>query len=118
MVAYGLTARICQRVIELAKQTGIKIGLIRPISLYPYPYETLAKLAEEVNGLFVVEMNAGQMVEDVRLGVEGKVPVDFIGRMGGMISSPKKFFISWNQSTNHIMQLKFRQKMKWTKDYI
>jgi 2-oxoglutarate ferredoxin oxidoreductase subunit alpha len=97
MVAYGLTARICQRVIELAKQTGINVGLMRPISLYPYPYETLAKLTEQVNGFFVVEMNAGQMVEDVRLGVNGKVPVGFYGRMGGIIPTAEEILHSLQQ---------------------
>ncbi|MBI5476442.1 MAG: 3-methyl-2-oxobutanoate dehydrogenase subunit VorB [Ignavibacteriales bacterium] len=90
MVAYGLTARICQRVIELAQQAGIKVGLVRPISLYPYPYEIISKLTEKIKGYFVVEMNAGQMVEDVRLGVNGKVPVGFYGRMGGIIPTAEE----------------------------
>ncbi|MBI5021862.1 MAG: 3-methyl-2-oxobutanoate dehydrogenase subunit VorB [Ignavibacteriales bacterium] len=94
MVAYGLTARICQRVIELAKQTGIKIGLMRPISLYPYPFDIIAKLSEQVGGFFVVEMNAGQMIEDVRLGVNGKVPVGFYGRMGGVIPTAEEILHS------------------------
>lgn len=89
LVAYGLSARICQRVIEIGRQQGIKVGLLRPISLYPYPYEILNKLADNVRGVLVVEMNAGQMVEDVRLGVNGKIPVDFYGRMGGIIPTPE-----------------------------
>ena len=90
LVAYGLSARICQRVIEIGRQQGIKVGLLRPISLYPYPYEILNKLADNVRGVLVVEMNAGQMVEDVRLGVNGKIPVDFYGRMGGIIPTPEE----------------------------
>lgn len=90
MVAYGLTARICQRVLELGKQAGVNVGLLRPISLYPYPYGMVSKLAESVKGFFVVEMNAGQMVEDVRLGVNGKVPVGFYGRMGGIIPTAEE----------------------------
>ncbi len=89
LVAYGLSARICQRAIEIGRQQGIKVGLLRPISLYPYPYEILNKLADNVRGVLVVEMNAGQMVEDVRLGVNGKIPVDFYGRMGGIIPTPE-----------------------------
>jgi 2-oxoglutarate ferredoxin oxidoreductase subunit alpha len=89
LVAYGLSARICQRVIEMARQEGIKVGLMRPISLYPYPYETVNKLADHVRGILVVEMNAGQMIEDVKLGVNGKIPVDFYGRMGGIIPTPE-----------------------------
>ena len=90
LVAYGLSARICQRVVELGRQSGLKIGLLRPISLYPYPYDILSKIADKVKGVFVVEMNAGQMVEDVRLGVNGKIPVGFYGRMGGVIPTAEE----------------------------
>lgn len=90
MVAYGLTSRICLKVVEMARQDGIKVGILRPISLYPYPYKTVSTLAERVKGFFVVEMNAGQMVEDVRLSVNGKVPVEFYGRMGGIIPTAEE----------------------------
>jgi len=89
IVAYGLSARICQRVLEMARMEGIKAGLLRPISLWPYPYEIIGKLASRMKGVLVVEMNAGQMVQDVRLGVNGKAPVEFFGRMGGIIPSPE-----------------------------
>ncbi|HVN47630.1 MAG TPA: 3-methyl-2-oxobutanoate dehydrogenase subunit beta, partial [Bacteroidota bacterium] len=74
----------------LAREQGLKVGLIRPITLFPFPYETLSKAAESVDVFLTVEMNAGQMVEDVRLGVNGKKPVHFYGRMGGMIPSPEE----------------------------
>ena len=90
LVAFGLTSRICQKTIELARAQGIRLGLIRPITLYPFPYAAIAKAAERVEAFLDVEMNAGQMVEDVRLGVEGKRPVYFTGRMGGMIPSPEE----------------------------
>ena len=90
LVAFGLTARVCQRAVEVARQQGIKVGLFRPITLYPFPYEVLSKLANQVRGILDVEMNAGQMVEDVRLGVLGKVPIDFYGRMGGIIPAPEE----------------------------
>ncbi len=89
LVAFGLSARVCQKAVDLAREKGIKAGLLRPITLYPYPYKAIANLAEKVNFMLVVEMNAGQMVEDVRLAVNGKVPVHFKGRMGGMITSPE-----------------------------
>jgi 2-oxoglutarate ferredoxin oxidoreductase subunit alpha len=89
LVAFGLSARICLRVVEIARQSGIKVGLLRPMTLYPYPYEILNTLASRLKGILVIEMNAGQMVEDVRLGVNGKVPVEFFGRMGGIIPSPE-----------------------------
>jgi 2-oxoglutarate/2-oxoacid ferredoxin oxidoreductase subunit alpha len=90
LVAYGLSSRICQRVVEMARQEGNKVGIMRPITLYPYPYNMLANLAERVKGFFVVEMNAGQMVEDVKIGVNGKVPVEFYGRMGGIIPTAEE----------------------------
>jgi 2-oxoglutarate ferredoxin oxidoreductase subunit alpha len=90
LVAFGLTSRICQKTIELAREKGIKVGLIRPITLYPFPYAEIAKAAEHVQAFLDVEMNAGQMVEDVRLGVNGKRPVHFTGRMGGMIPAPEE----------------------------
>ncbi|WP_290659939.1 3-methyl-2-oxobutanoate dehydrogenase subunit VorB [Ignavibacterium sp.] len=90
LVAFGLSARICQKVVDLGREKGIKIGLLRPITLYPFPYKRIAELSEKVEFILDVEMNAGQMVEDVRLAVEGKVPVYFKGRMGGMISTPEE----------------------------
>jgi len=89
LVAFGLSSRICQKTVDLAREKGIKVGLLRPITLYPYPSERLKELANQVEFMLTVEMNAGQMVEDVRLAVEGKVPVHFIGRMGGMLLSPE-----------------------------
>ncbi len=90
LVAYGLSSRICQKVVDLGREKGIKIGLLRPITLYPYPYKRLRELADQVQFMLTVEMSAGQMVEDVKLAVEGKVPVYFKGRMGGMISTPEE----------------------------
>jgi 2-oxoglutarate ferredoxin oxidoreductase subunit alpha len=90
IVAYGLAARISHRAVELLREQGIKAGLLRPITLFPYPYEPIKDLAANVQGILVVEMNAGQMVEDVRLAVEGKTPVKFYGRMGGIIPSPEE----------------------------
>jgi 2-oxoglutarate/2-oxoacid ferredoxin oxidoreductase subunit alpha len=88
VVAYGLVARIAHRAVQLAREQGIKVGLIRPITLFPFPTDPLREIAAKVKGMLVVEMNAGQMVEDVRLAVEGRVPVGFHGRMGGVIPSP------------------------------
>lgn len=88
-IAYGLSARICQKAMDLAREKGIKIGLFRPITLYPYPYKRLEELASQVKLMLTVELNSGQMVEDVKLGVNGKVPVEFFGRMGGMMPTPE-----------------------------
>ncbi len=88
MVAYGTSARVCQKSVELAREQGIKAGLLRPITLFPFPSKQLNKLAGRVKLMLAVEMSAGQMVEDVMLAVNGKVPVHHYGRMGGVIPSP------------------------------
>jgi 2-oxoglutarate ferredoxin oxidoreductase subunit alpha len=87
-VAYGTSARICQKSVQLARNKGIKVGLIRPITLWPFPNEILRKLSDQVNGIVSIEMSAGQMVEDVKLAVENNVPVVHYGRMGGIIPTP------------------------------
>ncbi len=87
-VAYGASARICQKAVQLARAKGIKVGLLRLITLYPFPKIPLQNLATKVKGMLAVEMSAGQMVEDVRLAVNGKVKVEHYGRFGGMIHSP------------------------------
>jgi 2-oxoglutarate ferredoxin oxidoreductase subunit alpha len=90
VVAFGTAGRIAQSAITAAREDGIKVGLLRPISLFPFPYERVRKLAEEVKAILVVEMNGGQMLEDVRLGVEGITPISFYGRMGGMVPMPEE----------------------------
>lgn len=90
IVAYGTTARIALSAIELAREKGIKVGLIRPISLFPFPEKIIAEAAGKVNSFLVVEMSTGQMVEDVRLAVNGKKEVYFYGRTGGMVPSPEE----------------------------
>ncbi len=97
LVAYGLAARICHRAVELARHRGLKVGLMRPITLFPYPYEILRTMRDRLGSVLVVEMNAGQMVEDVRLAIEGKVPVEFFGKMGGIIPSPEEVLEKINQ---------------------
>ena len=88
IVAYGLAARIAKGAVEMARAQGIRAGLLRPVTLFPYPTAAIRRLADAVRGVLVVEMNAGQMIEDVRLAVEGRVPVKFYGRMGGIIPAP------------------------------
>ena len=71
-----------------ARQAGIPVGLFRPISLSPFPYEQITALADQVESILVVEMNAGQMLDDVLRAVKGRIPVEFYGRMGGMVPFP------------------------------
>jgi 2-oxoglutarate ferredoxin oxidoreductase subunit alpha len=88
IVSFGLSARSSQKAMELARDEGLKVGLVRPITVFPFPSEVLNKLAKKVKGVLVVEMNAGQMVEDVKLSVDCDIPISFYGRMGGMIPQP------------------------------
>lgn len=87
-VAYGSSARICQKAISLARDKNIKVGLLRPITLFPFPKKPLKELSKKVKGILTVEMSAGQMIEDVNLAVECKIKVEHFGRMGGIIPSP------------------------------
>jgi 2-oxoglutarate ferredoxin oxidoreductase subunit alpha len=89
-VAYGSSARICQKAIELGRAKGIKIGLVRPITLWPFPSKILKEMAGKVKGMLSVEMSAGQMVEDVLLATEHKVKVAHFGRFGGIIPTPQE----------------------------
>ena len=91
IVAYGSSARISQKAIQLLRKKGIKAGLLRPITLWPYPTKKIQELVKQgVKGFISVEMSAGQMVEDVRLAVNGKVKVEHFGRLGGIIPSPEE----------------------------
>lgn len=94
LVAFGCMSRICRKSIQDARAAGIKVGLLRPITLWPFPYEAIAKLAARVKGILVAELNAGQMIEDVRLAVEGKVPVRHFGRSGGIVPNPTEIIDS------------------------
>lgn len=90
LVAYGTSARVCQKAIQLGRKEGIKVGLMRPITLFPFPAKRINELADRVKFMISVEMSAGQMVEDVLLSVNGKVPVYHFGRMGGMVTIPEE----------------------------
>jgi 2-oxoglutarate ferredoxin oxidoreductase subunit alpha len=99
VVAFGTSARIAKTAVNLARTEGIKAGLIRPVTLFPFPEKIIAKVAERAESFLVVEMNMGQMVEDVRLAVNGKVPVSFYGRPGGAVLSVEEI-LSTIQSTS------------------
>ena len=96
-VAFGSIARICMKCIETAREQGIKIGLLRPITLWPFPYERLGELSRQVKGMLVVELNAGQMIEDVRLSLKNDIPVKHFGRMGGIVPNPSEVLEAFNR---------------------
>jgi 2-oxoglutarate/2-oxoacid ferredoxin oxidoreductase subunit alpha len=88
LVAYGTVGRTCKTVMRWAREQGIKVGLFRPISLWPFPTPRLRELAGQVRAMLVVEMSAGQMLQDVQLATLGRCPVEFYGRMGGVVPLP------------------------------
>ncbi|MCC6359639.1 MAG: 3-methyl-2-oxobutanoate dehydrogenase subunit VorB [Phycisphaerales bacterium] len=90
VIAYGISARLAYSAVRVLRQRGKRVGLLRPITLYPFPTEAIAELATRVKSLLVVELSSGQMLEDVRLAVEGRCPVHFFGRMGGVLPSPEE----------------------------
>ena len=89
VLAYGTAARVSVTAIARARERGIRAGLFRPISLYPFPSRRIAALAERVKAILVVELSLGQLVEDVRLAVEGRCPVHLLGRSGGIVLTPE-----------------------------
>ena len=87
LVGYGIASRVLRSAVEEARTQGMKVGLFRPITVWPFPSAALAEAAARVQKILVVELSNGQMVEDVRLAVNGKVPVEFYGRTGGNVPS-------------------------------
>lgn len=88
IVAFGSSARIAQKAMEHAREEGIKVGLLRPITLWPFPKKTLLERSKQVKGILVVELNSGQMIEDVKLAVACSVQVEHFGRLGGIVPDP------------------------------
>ena len=94
IVAFGTIARICAKAQEMAREKGVKIGIIRPITLWPFPTEAINRAAKGKKGILCVELNAGQMIEDVRLAVHDSLPVEHFGRLGGIIPSPDEVLVA------------------------
>lgn len=92
VIGFGTAGRIAYSAVELAREQGMKVGLFRPQTLWPFPEKRLARIVERVRTCLVVEMNAGQMLDDVRLAVNGSVPIEFYGRMGGVVPMPDEVF--------------------------
>jgi 2-oxoglutarate ferredoxin oxidoreductase subunit alpha len=88
VVAYGTAGRIVQTAVKQARAEGIPVGLFRPISMFPFPYEQLGLVTQSAKQILVVELSAGQMIEDVRLATCNQIPISFFGRMGGVVPLP------------------------------
>lgn len=111
LVAYGTSARICKEVVKRSQQLKFRVGLIRPITLWPFPKKIIRKISERVRCILTIEMSAGQMVEDVRLAVEGRCPVHFYGRTGGGVPTSLEVIrkiveiVPDDQAANKLLQL-------------
>jgi len=102
LVGYGITSRVLRSAVDMARREGLKVGLFRPITLWPFPKEALIAAANKVNKVLVIELSNGQMIEDVRLTLEGKVPVQFYGRAGGNVPSVEEVY---SQVMQHVMSM-------------
>ncbi len=90
VIGFGTAGRVALSAVRMARQEGIRAGLFRPVTVSPYPYNKVAEIAHRAKAILVVEMNAGQMLEDVRLAVNGRIPVEFYGRLGGVVPFPEE----------------------------
>jgi 2-oxoglutarate ferredoxin oxidoreductase subunit alpha len=97
VVGYGSAGRIALSAVQQLREQGVPVGLFRPITLYPVPEVRLRALAAQVAAILVVEMNAGQMLEDVRLAIAERVPIHFYGRMGGAVPMPEEIVSALRQ---------------------
>jgi 2-oxoglutarate ferredoxin oxidoreductase subunit alpha len=88
VIGFGTAGRVALSAVRAAREQGLKVGLFRPVTVAPYPYARVAQLASQAKTLLVVEMNSGQMLEDVRLAVNGRTPIEFYGRLGGVVPFP------------------------------
>ncbi len=92
VISYGISSRVCRSAVEMARDKGLNVGLLRPITLFPFPSQKIVDLANETKRFLAVECSNGQMVQDVRLALNGKRPVEFYGRMGGEVPSSEEIF--------------------------
>jgi len=113
VVGYGTAGRISLSAVRAARSQGIKVGLFRPISLSPFPYQQVEKLAQHVENILVVEMNAGQMLEDILRAVKGNIPVDFYGRMGGMVPFPDEILSEIQRIASEGIELGGDPRIRW-----
>jgi 2-oxoglutarate/2-oxoacid ferredoxin oxidoreductase subunit alpha len=89
-VAYGTVARVCSAAMEELAEKGVRVAMVRPISLFPFPYQAVYEAAQRARAVLVVELSTGQMIEDVRLALLGSRPIHFHSRVGGMLVSPEE----------------------------
>lgn len=113
IIGFGTAGRVALSAVRTARQKGVKVGLLRPITVSPFPFEVIEQLAGRVSGFLVTEMNAGQMLEDVRLAVKGRVPVEFYGRMGGVVPLPDEILREIERVTSTKPNLDIHPRDSW-----
>ena len=113
IIGFGTAGRVALSAVRTARERGIKVGLLRPITVSPFPSEVIEQLAGRVNGFLVTEMNSGQMLEDVRLAVKGRVPVEFYGRMGGVVPLPEEILHEIERISSSKLSLAVNPRDAW-----
>ena len=113
IIGFGTAGRVALSAVRAARQKGIKVGLLRPITVSPFPFEAIEQLVGRVSGFLVTEMNSGQMLEDVRLAVKGRVPVEFYGRMGGVVPLPDEILHEIERITTTKPNLDIHPRDAW-----
>jgi 2-oxoglutarate ferredoxin oxidoreductase subunit alpha len=113
IIGFGTAGRVSLSAVRTAREKGIKVGLLRPITVSPFPHEVIEKLVERVSGFLVVEMNSGQMLEDVRLSVKGRVPVEFYGRLGGVVPFPDEILSEIQRIASGKLNVEANPRQAW-----
>jgi 2-oxoglutarate ferredoxin oxidoreductase subunit alpha len=113
IIGFGTAGRVALSAVRQARQNGVKVGLLRPITVSPFPTEVIDQLAGRVSGFLVTEMNSGQMLEDVRLAVKGRVPVEFYGRMGGVVPFTEEILREIERITTSKLSLTTNPREEW-----
>ena len=115
MVGFGTAGRVALTAVRAARAEGLPVGLLRPITLRPYPYAALEALVPQAKSFLVVEMNTGQMLDDVLLAVKGRKPVEFYGRLGGMVPFPDEIQAEIQRLANESLPLNDDPRNGWLK---
>jgi 2-oxoglutarate ferredoxin oxidoreductase subunit alpha len=113
IIGFGTAGRVALSAIRSARDEGIPVGLFRPITLNPFPYSRIRELSERINSILVVEMNSGQMLEDVIRAVGSKIPVEFYGRMGGVVPFPDEVYQEIKRIINNPPSLDHNPRSSW-----
>jgi 2-oxoglutarate ferredoxin oxidoreductase subunit alpha len=118
VIGFGTAGRVSLSAVRTARADGIRVGLLRPISLHPFPHDQIRKLADQVGSILVVEMNSGQMLEDVLQAVGGKTPVEFYGRMGGVVPFPDEVLAEIQRLAIEPVHSNGHPRKAWMKRYV